>query len=183
MKLVLDSEKSLVRVRTFAEGFLAKLAHDLELVCRDLRGDAERSSEQRGSARVEVAVSGIEIGGILKNGYVDANGLSGFERSEAISKMRKDVFQANASSAIVRASATAEGTTARYAFAFPNGREVSRDGAFTIVEESDAMLRVSGSVSLSLQAIGSATVKGPMNAFRVKDAIEVLFELMFTPAG
>lgn len=182
MKLVLDSERSLVRVRTFAEGFLSKLAHDLELVCRDLRGDAERGGDKRGSARVEVPVSAIAIGGVLKNGYVDANAMSGFERSEALSKMRKDVFQTAAKDAVVRASATVDGTSARFALAFPNGRELEREGTFTFVEDGPDTVRVSGSFSLSLQAIGSAPVKGPMNAFRVKDSVELLFELAFTPA-
>jgi hypothetical protein len=37
--------------------------------------------------------------------------------------------------------------------------------------------RVSGRLELSIAGLGGGTVKGPMNAFRVKDTVEVLFDL------
>ena len=43
--LVLDPAQSRVRIHTFAEGLLARLAHDLELVCGDLSGHATRSAD------------------------------------------------------------------------------------------------------------------------------------------
>jgi len=45
--------------------------------------------------------------------------------------------------------------------------------------KGDTGTRVTGTFDVSLSAIGSDPVKGPMNAFRVKDSVEVLFELVF----
>jgi hypothetical protein len=38
----------------------------------------------------------------------------------------------------------------------------------------------SGALTIAISSIGGATVKGPMNAFRVKDDVEVLFDVVFT---
>ena len=181
MKLVLAAERSHIKIRTFAEGFFSKLAHDLELECRTMSGSAERTGADAGTVTVEVPVAGIEVSGVLKDGHVDRSSPTGFERKEILSKMRKEVFHAKSNdSASVRAVATFESGTARVRVVAPNGREVARDVRFDSKDGTD--VRVSGSFPLSLQAFGSDVIKGPMNAFRVKDGVELVFDFVFVPA-
>jgi hypothetical protein len=42
-------------------------------------------------------------------------------------------------------------------------------------------VRAAGKLEVSLYAIGSDVVKGPMNAFRVKDRVLVTFDVVFAP--
>ena len=179
-KLVLDPARSRVRIQTFAQGLLARLAHDLELVCRSLTGGAERTSTDKGSASVEVPIGAIEVAGTLKDGRVDPNGLSPSDREDCLVKMRRDVFHTTSgTAAIVRIEATLEAEKARVRLVPPNGRALERVVPVRLQPEGDAGTRVSGRFDVSLSAIGSDPVKGPMNAFRVKDSVEVLFELVF----
>jgi len=46
-------------------------------------------------------------------------------------------------------------------------------------EGKGSAARVRGDLVVSLSALGSSTVKGPMNAFRVKDAVEISFDVVF----
>jgi len=55
-----------------------------------------------------------------------------------------------------------------------NGREVAIAARVSVDD-----LHASGSFDVSLSAIGSDAVKGPMNAFRVKDRVTVLFDVRF----
>jgi hypothetical protein len=180
-KLTLDSEQTRVRVRTFAEGLFAKLAHDLELECRGITGSAEQTADRKGTASLEVPIGRIEVSGTLKDGRLDPRGLSAEGRQDCLGKMRADVFHLGArADGVVRVEALLDGAKARVRVVLPNGRSVERsiDVRF---EATAGTLRASGALQLSLNALGSATVKGPMNAFRVKDTVEVLFEAVFQP--
>jgi hypothetical protein len=177
-KLVLDPDKSHVRVHTFAEGLLARVAHDLELECRGLSGSAERLSDERATATVEAPVGRIEVGGTIKGGRIDPHGLSPSDRDDVLQKMRREVF--HVSEGRVRIEATLEGPKARVRVVPPKGPAVESSVPVR-VEATDGIQRVSGTLELSLHAIGSDKVKGPMNAFRVKDKIEVLFDVVFKP--
>ena len=175
--LLFDPNSSRVRIRTFAEGLFARLAHDLELACKDLSGRARLG----GSATLEVPIGRIEVAGVLQGDRVDERTLSASDRDDILGKMRKDVFQSGAS-ASVRVEVTVDGGSAKIRIVPPNGRAVERTTRPKITEEADGKVRVSGTIDLSLAAIGSATVKGPMNAFRVKDRVEILFDVVFAPA-
>jgi len=182
-ELLLDPAKSRVRIRTFAEGLFAKLAHDLELTCAKLEGRASRNDESTtvGTATVDVPVGGIEVAGILKGDSVDERGLSPSDRADCLEKMRKDVFQASAS-ATVRVHVVMDAGAARVRIVPPNGRAIERAVRPTVSDDGDGRVRVKGALDVSLASIGSATVKGPMNAFRVKDRVEILFDVVFYPA-
>lgn len=184
-KLAVDPEKSSVRIRTFAQGLLSRLAHDLELVCRGIEGTAERPSADRGSADVVVPIAKIDVAGTLKNGRVDPAGLSPSDREDVLRKMRREVFhERDEASSVVRIEATLEtgkeAGKARVRVIPPNGRAVERSASVRLEPEGDTGARASGSFELSLDAIGSDPVKGPMNAFRVKDSVEILFDVVFT---
>ena len=180
-KLTVDPEKTQVRIRTFAEGLFSRLAHDLELVCRGVEGTAERSSPDKGLATLSVPIAKIEIAGTLKNGRVDPAGLSPSDRDDVLRKMRRDVFHAKDASGAVTVEATLEAGRARVRVIPPTGRSVDRPVSVRL-EPADAGARVTGSFELSLDSIGSAPVKGPMNAFRVKDSVEILFDVTFVEA-
>jgi hypothetical protein len=182
-KLVLDAERSRIRIQTFAEGLFARLAHDLELVCRGVSGSGERADDERASANLEIPIAKIEVGGTLKDGRVDPNGLSPSDREDCLSKMRSDVFHlAEGKSGVVRVEATAAAGKARVRVIPPNGRAVDGLVTLRVTSEGASSVRVAGSFAISLNAIGSASVKGPMNAFRVKDAVELLFDVVFDEA-
>lgn len=182
-KLALDPEKTTIRIRTFAEGLFSRLAHDLELVCHGVEGAAERTDEANGSASLDVPVAKIEVVGTLNRGRVDAAGLSPSDRHDVVRKMCREVFHTSeGTTAVVRIDVTLQGEHARIRMTPPNGRAVERSVVVRLEPEGKAGVRVSGSLDLSLDAIGSDPVKGPMNAFRVKDTVEILYDVAFSEA-
>ena len=93
--------------------------------------------------------------------------------------MRREVFHARGKDDAVTIEASLEDGRARVRVIPPNGSTVERMIPLRPVSEADGAVRVSGSLDISLGAIGSDAVKGPMNAFRVKDRVEVIFALIF----
>ncbi len=182
--LVLDASRSRVRLQTFAEGLLARLAHDLELVCGDLSGVASRAGEMKastGKASIEAPLRGFVVAGVLgKDGRVDERGLSANEKSDAIAKMHDDVFHAP-HDGVVRVEVQLDGPSARVRVTPPNGTSVEVVLRPEVRAAGDGV-RASGSFELSLLALGAEVVKGPMNAFRVKDKVKVIFDVTFMPA-
>jgi hypothetical protein len=182
--LVLDAKHARVRINTFAEGLLARLAHDLELVCGELSGSAAPSPNgaTSGTARVEAPLRGISVGGVLgKDGRLHERALSANERRDIVAKMQSDVFHAGPD-AVVRIEVQLEGAEARVRLVPPNGRAVETVVRTDVTAEGRA-LRAKGSFEVSLSAIGSDAVKGPMGAFRVKDRVRVSFDVVFAPAA
>ena len=180
-KLLLDARKSRVRIRAFAEGLFARLAHDLELECRGLTGTAEQAGPGVGGATIEAPIREFAVAGTLKSGRVDPAGLSHEQAQDCLEKMRVHVFHVRRGDGVVRVEATLDGGKGRFRLVFPNGRAVDRL-ADVRLESSESEVRATGSFGLSLQSIGSDPVKGPMNAFRMKDMIEIAFEAVFVPA-
>lgn len=176
---VLSPGSSRVRVQTHAEGLLARLAHDLELRCDALSGTATRDGD-KGSAQIETTVGALSVAGILHGDDVDGEGLSPGDQRTILEKMRKEVFHAGTDGK-VKVEATLDGSAARLKLRLPNGRAYEASTRAEVRGEG-AALRASGSFAVSLAAIGSDAVKGPMGAFRVKDEVRVLFDLLFQPA-
>ena len=174
---VLDRTRSQIHIRTFAEGLMARLAHDLDLVATDVQGTAT-STEGEASAHLEIALAGLAVAGVLgKDGIVDTRVLSPGDQWAILEKMHADVFRV-APGGVVIVDAAQQGTRAMARLQFPNGRTVE---APVQLQRPEAE-RVVGEVALSLEAIGAVPVKGPMNAFRVKDRVIVAFDLVFVPA-
>lgn len=180
--LVLDPSKSRVRLHTFAEGILARLAHDLELVCGELTGTATKLENGGGTASIEIPLRGMSVSGVLgKDGSIDERGLSPSDRRECLAKMHKDVFHARPD-AVIRVEVHVEGDSARVRVTPPNGKSVEAVIRAELHSDgTDGGLRSSGKLEVSLSAIGSDTVKGPMGAFRVKDKVVVSFDVVFRP--
>ena len=174
--LVLDPTQSRVRIRTFAEGLLARLAHDLELTCRDLGGTAT-SEGKSGKGSIAVPLGGMTVAGVLKDGHLDDRALSATERRDIVAKMQHDVFHAGPEG-VVRVEVHLDGSSARIRIVPPNGRAVE-----TVIQPElrpdGAAVRATGAFEVSLMALGSEVVKGPMNAFRVKDKVRLTFDVLF----
>jgi hypothetical protein len=182
--LALDNSRSHVRLQTFAEGLLARLAHDLELACGELTGTASRDdgSATKGTASIDAPVRAIAVSGVLgKDGRVDERGLSASEKSDAATKMQHDVFHAR-HGGVVHVEAHLDGASARVRVVPPNGKAVEVVVRTEVRAEGEGV-RATGAFDLSLSSLGSDVVKGPMNAFRVKDRVKVLFDVVFAPRG
>lgn len=181
VNLVLDPAGSRVHVRTFAEGLFARLAHDLELACRDVEGEGHYAPDAgSGSATLEVPITGIYVVGVRKGAAVDEQGLSPSDKHDAIEKMRHDVFHTTAQDARVRVEASLDQGKARVRVVAPSGRSTEVTLAPRLRSEGD-VVHVAGTFPVSLQALGSDVVKGPMGAFRVKDLVEIDADLAFRP--
>lgn len=174
--LAIDPQKSRVRIRTFAEGFLSRLAHDLEIVCEKIEGTATREGATA-TATLRVPLSAMTVSGVLKKGALDTSVLSESDRRDVVDKMRREVFHADASAA-VEIEATLDGASARVRVTPPKHRGV--EVVLTPrISDVDGAVRVEGTFEISLASIGSDPVKGPMGAFKVKDRIEILADLTF----
>jgi hypothetical protein len=180
-ELVLDRSRSRARIQTFAEGLLSRMAHDLELTCEDLSGTATRDEGgAKGSASIRVPVMGIQVVGVLRNRAVDRDVLSSSDSREIQGKMRREVFQAGAG-ANIELDVEYAAPEARLRMSFPNGRTVT-SRVRADVTETDGIVRVRGDLDVSLSSIGSAVVRGPMGAFRVRDRVQIAVDLYFVPA-
>jgi hypothetical protein len=158
---VLSLDRCDIRIRTFAEGLFSKLAHDLELICRDVTAAVEGDT-----ATFEVKVDRIAVAGAVKNGRVDPSVLSASYCEEIVAKMKREVFH-NA----VAVEVTADRSKVIVKM---NGKTVEK----RLTTDGDT---AKGVLELSLRALGSDPVKGPMNAFRVKDRVEVHYDVAFKP--
>jgi hypothetical protein len=178
----LSSEQSQLTVRTYAEGMLARLAHDLELRWGGLRGEARAAhGMESGSATLELPLSTLSVAGVVSKGQVEHERLTEHEKGQILGKVHEDVFHVGArSDGVVRIDAKFEGSHAIVRIATPNGSAVEERVRVT-VQESEKTARITGAVTLSLVRLGASAIKGPMNAFRVKDSVDVSFELVFVP--
>jgi hypothetical protein len=150
-----------VRILTFAEGLFSRLAHDLELGV-DLSDAAITDAE----ATLRVPLADIVVRGVRKDGRVDPSVLSASDQRDILAKMKKDVF--HVADGVIEVVATRTTVTVKP----PRGPAVSRPLRLDFDGEG-----AKGSFDLSLAALGSDPVKGPMNAFRVKDRVAVELEV------
>ena len=176
----LDSELSHITVHTYAEGMLARLAHDLELRWEALRGTAQGDPERlEGSAELELPLKALTVTGILAKGQVDPGRLSERERGQIAEKMHEDVFHvASGAKPSVRVRAVLEGTHAAVRITMPGGTTLDARMPLAVANTPEGA-RVTGTLALSLSRLGASVIKGPMNAFRVKDSVEVHVALVF----
>jgi hypothetical protein len=181
-KLVLDPAQSAVRIQTFAEGMLARLAHDVELACEGLAGHVEAAASGW-VAQVRAPVDRIVVRGFLKNGRLETD-VKESDRRDIVDKMRKEVFHRSSAADAVEVAveiadvSPGDERALKVRIVVPRGRAVERTIRARIPTEG----RIEGSLRLSLSEVGSDPVKGPMNAFRVKDEVVVRFDLLFAPA-
>jgi hypothetical protein len=174
--LIVDPGVSKLIIRTRAAGMLARLAHDLEIEAASLRGQATRQGEDL-SGELFVSVASLRVVGALRVDRVDPTILSAGDRAEIERRLREEVL-GRAADVRVRGQRRA-GDRAELTVELPSGRaDVS---AAVQVSAEGERVRVEGRVELSLKRLGVAEIKGPLGAFRVRDDVEVRFDLTLRP--
>jgi hypothetical protein len=174
-----DPAASTVRVRTRAKGLLAKLAHDLEIVARGVRGSA-RAADDAWSAELVVQVAALEVAGTLRGDRLDPGGLSGSDRAEIQRRMREDALRGAREIAVTLEGNARERGTASLSI---GGGPRARFPVSLRARDTDAGgLAVTGRAELSLAALGIAEIRAPLGAFKLSDAVEVLVDLALTRA-
>lgn len=161
----LDSEKTTLTVRTKAEGFLSKLAHDLELRAHDLSGTFDA-----GRGTVRVPIDGLRVVGAVKRGKVDTTVLSTRDKADIEKRVVDEVL---AGATHVEVDVEVDDARAKLTVRAPSGTQTVQ---CTLTREDH---RARGACELSLSALGIHTVKGPMGAFRVADRVEIAFDAVF----
>ena len=172
--LLVDGSAATITLRTRAEGLLARFAHDLELGGAGLSGKATLDGDTW-TADLSVPVASIAVVGALHGDEVDRAKLSASDRAQIEQKMREDVFFGGATSVTVAAQgASLTRGEATIAIASRSQRVPITLSVAPLV---DGATRVTGRFTISLDSLGVRPIKGPLGAFRVKDAVEVLFTL------
>lgn len=175
MNYRLDSAASKLTIRTRAQGMLARLAHDLSLLARSIEGRAELDKDTW-TASLTVAPS-LLVEGVVKSGRVDTTVLSPSDRQEIERKVEDELLRRR--EVRVEASGSSR-TSGRAKITVANG-STDVPAPLELHEREDGSLEAKGHAELSLQALGIPPVKGPLNAFRVADAVVVQFALVLRP--
>ena len=176
-RLLVDPASSTLRVRTRATGLLARLAHDLELVAREMRGEA---SDQDGAwtAELVVPVQALRVAGTLRGDRLDPDALSPADREDIQRKLRSEVLGPGE----VRATASGPSRD-RGEARITIGAKVGQAPVTLRVKDGEGgALRVAGESEVSLSRLGVAEIKGPLGAFKVKDKVSVLFDVVLRPS-
>jgi hypothetical protein len=177
-ELRLDPAASRLLVRTRAAGLFARLAHDLEFQASQISGHA-RVEGRDWTAELTIPVMGLVVTGTLRDEALDPAGLSPSDRQEVEQKTREQILRGTREvlvrawgSALDRAEAHVELASGRAQVAAP----------LTTRELAGGALEVSGACWMSLRSVGVAEVKGPLNAFKIRDEIEIRFAITLRPA-
>ena len=172
--LLVDTAASSITLRTRAEGLLARLAHDLEIAAPLFRGRVTLDGEAW-TAEVGVAVASLRVVGVVHGTELDRAALSSSDRAQIEQKMRQDVFFGG----VREVTANAQGTSRTGGEATIAIGTRSQRVPLTLSLEAPpgGNITASGRFTLSLEKLGVKPIKGPLGAFRVKDAVEVLFTI------
>lgn len=170
----LAAERSRIAVYTFAEGLLSALAHDLEIVADAATGEAS-GEESAATAEVRVTPASLRVSGVMKRGKLDTSVLSSSDRESIQRQIREEVLAGG--DIVARGSPGA--SPSRASIEVRSARGVNRVTCDVAVTRENGTVRAKGSTELSLRALGSPPVKGPVGAFRVKDRVRVEFDLLF----
>jgi hypothetical protein len=176
--LHLDEAASKLVLRTRATGLLARFAHDLELISTEFRGSATLDGDTW-TAELTVPVASIHVAGVLHGDRLDPATLSPSDRADIERKLREEVLS-GAREITVRANGASR-TTGDLTLSLVRAASRLRTNLTARPRDGGGFL-VAGRADLSLAALGIPAPKGPMGAFKVSDAIAVLYDLTLLPA-
>lgn len=173
-RLLVDAAATKVTIRTRAEGLFARFAHDLELTGREVSGNVTVDGDTW-TADLSVPVTALRVSGALHGTELDRAALSARDRARIEQKMREDVFFGGARAV----TAEAHGTSRTYGEAtIAIGTRSQRVPLTLNVKTTEGgPTRATGRLIVSLAQLGVKPIKGPLGAFRVKDAVEILFDI------
>lgn len=178
-ELHLDPNASRLTIHTRAAGMLARLAHDLEITASELRGRARLDGESW-TAELEVPVARLSVAGVLRGDRVDPDALSAGDRGDIERRLRGEVLGGTEIVTVRASGATRDRADVRVQVASGSGALVAR---LSSRDRGDGAIGVTGTCQLSMAALGVREVKGPLGAFKVRDELDVLFDLTLRPAG
>jgi hypothetical protein len=165
-----DPERSSITLKTRAKGLLSALAHDLELRATIARGTATREGDEW-TGELFVAPSSIKVIGAIKSGKTSP--LSKIEVDLCEKRIVSEVFAGVAEIAV-----KARGTLADPKIEITAKRTTSAKMKVTMRGEV-----LEGRGVVSIQALGLPEVKAPLNAFTVRDEVDLEASLTLTPTG
>jgi len=172
--LLVDAAASKITIRTGAEGLLARLAHDLELTGREVSGNVTVDGDAW-TADLSVPVAALRVEGALRGAELDRGALSASDRAQIEQKMREDVFFGGAR--LVTAAAHGTSRTGGEATIAIGPRSQRAPVTLSVETTEGGLTRATGRVTVSLAQLGVKPIKGPLGAFRVKDAVEIHFAI------
>ena len=170
MTLVLHRDRSKVTLHTFAEGMLSAFAHDLDLSARVDRADVEGDR-----VTAYFPISGLAVVGMRRHGKSDTHAPSAKDKDDIEDRVRREVFKGVGGDIVV--VARLEGRTATLDVRTAFGSEKVMTTADRRDEAGGSVVR--GACTLPLKALGTGKVSAPMGALRLRDGVEVEFEIAF----
>ena len=176
-----DAAASKLTIETRAVGMLAKLAHDLSIVAREVRAEAKASGDDVELA-LRVPVRSLAVDGVRKEGAVDRGVLSASDRATIEGKIRDEVLRASEVEVNARAKAGPLAAGSRDVDAEATlavGRATTRARSRLAIEVTDGRARARGKVRVSLGSLGITPPKGPLGAFKVDDEVVIDLDLAF----
>ena len=174
----LDPDASSLALRTRAAGMLARLAHDLEIAALKLSAEGTVDAAGAWSAELLVPVAALRVAGTLKGDRFDPDGLSAGDRAEVERKIRDEVLAGTREVRVRAAGTSRDQVEARVELASGAATVTARLSAS---DQPGGAVRVTGTCALSLRALGVREVKTPLGAFKLRDDVEVLFDLTLRP--
>ncbi|AKT41902.1 hypothetical protein [Chondromyces crocatus] len=178
-ELNLDPAASRLTLRTRAAGMLARLAHDLELEAKHLRGHA-RVEGDTWTAELQIPVESLSVAGTLRGERLDPSALSASDRGEIERRVRDEVLRGTQEVKIQASGRTRTRAEVRIVL---QGAETRLSAALDTREGPGGALTVSGSCRLSLRDLKIAEIKGPLGAFKIRDDVEVRFDITLRPTS
>jgi hypothetical protein len=175
----IDKGASKLVLRTRKEGLLARLAHDLEITAGEFAGSASVDGDAW-TAEIAIPVSSLRVAGALRGDSLDTNTLSPKDRADIERKIREEVLSAGPE---VRARAAGSAPDRGEATVSIGSSSARVHVSHAKTEPSGAGFSVTGRAEVSLRALNIREVKGPLNAFRLRDTIEVLYTIVILPEG
>jgi hypothetical protein len=167
----IDLAASRLLIHTSATGLLARFAHDLEIEGSRIELDAQVDGK-RWKATLRAPVAGLRVVGVRKGEQVRKDVLSQSDKDEIHRRLREQVFVGlDAVRVEARGDAPEQGEAT---VILARGRQTVRL-ALRVEAGAGAGTTLSGRCTLSLSKLGVPEVKGPLNAFRVFDDVEIVY--------
>jgi hypothetical protein len=157
-----------VEVFTFKEGLLSKVAHDLCLVCEDVRVSTDGIDVQ-----AELGLERLRVVGAMRDGKVEPGTLSANDKAEIEANVRNKILMTQRHpTASFRGHASNDGSRQ-----VVNGvlTLAGKEGAVALVVNDDGE-RYRGEVELVPTRWGIAPFKAMLGAIRLADRVIVRFD-------
>ncbi|MCA9719408.1 MAG: YceI family protein [Myxococcales bacterium] len=164
-----------IRVFTYKDGLLARLAHDLRLTLERFELELED-----GDARGRFWPESLRVDGVMKRGGLDERGLSDGDKQKIIENMRREILLTARHPEI-----TFTGTATRRGDAVAVRGQLELVGRAAPVELTlrEAGGRLSGELELTPTRWGVKPYKALAGAIKLQDRVTVRVELPAPPDG